>query len=105
MDEQSAGSHMMMIIAAMTNPRITMVSGIASRIMMIPVSSGRSAIVPAPAVPILDCAHAVDNAPIPIESAAPNACSNVTIYKTNLNISNIYIKFIDIAFSPSISLF
>ena len=42
-----------------------MVSGIATKMIMVAVSSGFSARVPAPAEPILDCAQAVARALIP----------------------------------------
>jgi hypothetical protein len=61
------------IIVDTTKPRITMVSGIATMMMMVPVSSGFSARVPAPAAPILDWAHAVAMAGMPMASAAQNA--------------------------------
>src|SRR3970282_2727345 len=61
------------IKTAITNPRMTKVSGIASMTMMIPRNSGFSAIVPAPAEPIRDWTQAVANAERPMASAAASA--------------------------------
>src|SRR3989304_5571155 len=58
------------IITAMTKPRITMVSGIASMMMTVPRSSGFRAIVPAPAAPRRDWAQAVARLDTPIARAA-----------------------------------
>ena len=55
---------------ATTNPRMTMVSGIASSRMIVPVASGFSAMVPAPAAPILLCASPVPIAQSPTAMAA-----------------------------------
>jgi hypothetical protein len=57
-------------MAATTKPSITIVSGIATIMIMVALSSGFSASVPAPAEPILDCAHAVASAGSPIARAA-----------------------------------
>ena len=59
------------IVTATTKPRMTMVSGIATRMITVPLSSGFSASVAAPAAPILDCAHAVAMADTASTSAAP----------------------------------
>ena len=56
-------SYMSIIMHATTNPRMVIVSGIASIMIRMPAVSGFSAIVPAPAVPILDCAQPVAIAP------------------------------------------
>jgi len=62
---------MIMSIAATTKPRMTMVSGIAMRITMVPKVSGFSAMLPAPAEPILDWAIPVPRAPSPKAIPAP----------------------------------
>jgi hypothetical protein len=67
------------IMAAITNPRMTMVSGMATRITIVAVSSGFSAREPAPAAPIYDCAQAVARAVNPIARAAQNAISTFSI--------------------------
>jgi len=62
---------MITIIDATTKPRITIVSGIASSTITLPVDSGLSAMVAAPAAPILDCAQPVAIAPPANAIAAP----------------------------------
>ncbi len=62
---------MITIMDATTKPRITIVSGIASSTIMLPVDSGFSAMVAAPAAPILDCARPVAIAPPANAIAAP----------------------------------
>ena len=66
---------MITIMDATTKPRITIVSGIASSTIIDPADSGLSAIVAAPAAPILDCAQPVAIAPPANAIAAPNATS------------------------------
>src|SRR2546427_8770472 len=55
---------------ATRKPRITMVSGSARKTSINPPISGRSAIAPAAAAPMRDCAHAVPIAPRPTAMAA-----------------------------------
>src|SRR5512137_2690878 len=59
----------------MTKPRITMVSGIASMMMTVPLRSGFSAMVPAPAAPIRDWAQAVARPETPMARAADSVSS------------------------------
>lgn len=58
---------------ATTKPRMTIVSGIASMMIMVPAVSGFSATVPAPALPIRAWANAVANAGRPTAKAAASA--------------------------------
>src|SRR2546425_769593 len=55
---------------ATRKPRMTMVSGSAKKTSIKPPISGRSAIAPAAAAPMRDCAHAVPIAPRPTAMAA-----------------------------------
>ena len=70
---------MITIMAATTKPRITIVSGIASSTITLPAASGLSAMVAAPAAPILDCAQPVAIAPPANAIAAPIATSNANL--------------------------
>ncbi len=65
---------MITIMDATTKPRITIVSGIASSTIIEPADSGLSAIVAAPAAPILDCAQPVAIAP-PTNAIAISKCN------------------------------
>lgn len=67
---------MITIMDATTKPRITIVSGIASSTIILPVDSGFSAMVAAPAAPILDCAQPVAIAPPAKAIAAPIGTSH-----------------------------
>src|SRR2546426_3484145 len=60
---------------ATRKPRITMVSGSARKTSINPPISGRSAIAPAAAAPMRDCAHAVPIAPRPTAMAAARPSS------------------------------
>src|SRR2546425_5046013 len=60
---------------ATRKPRITMVSGSARKTSINPPISGRSAIAPAAAAPMRDCAHAVPIAPRPTAMAAARPTS------------------------------
>src|SRR5436309_707618 len=60
---------------ATRKPRITMVSGSARKTSINPPISGRSAIAPAAAAPMRDCAHAVPIAPKPTAMAAARPSS------------------------------
>lgn len=68
-----------MIRTAMTKPKMTMVSGMATKIIKVPPVSGFSAIAPAPAEPILDCAQAVAMAGTAMAKAAAKAINAVVI--------------------------
>src|SRR5512138_1138603 len=50
----------------------------ARRMMMVPVISGRSAMAPAPAAPMRDCAHPVARAGMPMARAAAKAVNAVS---------------------------
>src|SRR3989442_13740366 len=60
---------------ATRKPKTTIVSGSTRKISMVPPISGRSAIAPAAAAPIRDCAHAVPMAPRPTAMAAARPSS------------------------------
>jgi len=71
------------IIAATTNPKMTKVSGSATKTSAKPNNSGFSAITPAPAAPIRACAIPVPSAPNPKASPAPIAIDqSSTIFPT-----------------------
>lgn len=85
---------MITIMDATTKPSITIVSGIASSTIILPVDSGLSAIVAAPAAPILDWAIAVAIAPPAKAIAAPNGTSHDNFFTPqSVRVILYYIKF------------
>jgi hypothetical protein len=76
------------IIAAITNPRMVIVSGIASNMITMPAISGFSAIVPVPPAPILDCAQPVATAPPKNAIAAPIGFAHSSTIHTTSKLSS-----------------
>src|SRR5690349_21593683 len=68
-----------MIMAATANPRMTSVSGIATRRIARPARSGFSAISPIAAAPMRACAYPVASADSPMASPAPIAIKPVSM--------------------------
>jgi hypothetical protein len=64
----------------------------ASKTMIVPLNSGFSASVPAPAEPILDCAHAVAMALTPIARAAAKTISTFSMISLLNNVSRGFLR-------------
>jgi hypothetical protein len=82
------------MIAAITKPKMTKVSGNAKKTNAKPNNSGFSAITPAPAAPIFDCANPVPSAPNPKAIPAPIGIIGSTIFYQLHILCSFFINFL-----------